>query len=68
MKRGSPALTSIYLVMDNGQAVEFGRPDELLESNGVFAELVDSTGPESSRALREIANSVTIVNSVVASR
>ena len=52
-----PALTSMYLVMDNGQAVEFGRPDELLKSNGVFAELVDSTGAESSRALREVANS-----------
>ena len=43
------------LVMDKGRAAEFGSPQALLERNGVFAELVDSTGEESSRALREIA-------------
>ena len=51
----SQKCASMCLVMDNGHAVEFGRPDELLDSNGVFAELIDSTGVESSRALREIA-------------
>ena len=43
------------LVMDKGRAAEFGSPQDLLERNGVFAELVASTGEESSRALREIA-------------
>ena len=43
--------------MDNGHAVEFGKPSDLLDTNGVFTELVDSTGVESSRALREIARS-----------
>ena len=40
------------IVMDAGRAVEIGSPKELLERNGVFAELVDATGPEGSRALR----------------
>ena len=42
-------------VMDNGSAAEFGRPYELLQQNGIFASLVDSTGTASSIALREIA-------------
>lgn len=47
----------LVLVMDAGKAVEFGSPAELLEiKNGVFSELVDATGAESSKALRDIAS------------
>lgn len=46
----------IILVMDAGQAVELSSPAELLSSGGVFSELVDATGPESSAALRAIAS------------
>ena len=42
-------------VLDNGTAAEFGSPDELLQNNGIFASLVDSTGTESSIALRDMA-------------
>lgn len=45
----------LILVMGEGRVVEFGSPAELLSNNGPFAELVDSTGPESSRALRAMA-------------
>ena len=45
------------LVMDAGHAVECGSPAELLgQKGGVFAELVDATGAESSQALRKMAN------------
>ena len=44
------------LVMDNGRAAEFGSPHDLLANpSGLFSELVDATGPESSKALRLIA-------------
>lgn len=44
----------VILALDNGKVVEFGTPAELLEKddNGLFAGLVDSTGRESSSALR----------------
>ena len=45
----------VCAVMDNGSAAEFGSPKELLEKGGIFASLVDSTGAESSLALRDIA-------------
>ncbi|KAL3924691.1 MAG: hypothetical protein SGILL_000891 [Bacillariaceae sp.] len=45
------------LVMDKGQAAEFDSPAKLLSiQGGVFSELVDATGAESSKALRELAN------------
>lgn len=43
--------------MDAGKAVEVGSPRELLERNGVFAALVDATGPEGSMALRAMVDS-----------
>mmetsp|Transcript_7157 Transcript_7157/g.10475 ORF Transcript_7157/g.10475 Transcript_7157/m.10475 type:complete len:1354 (-) Transcript_7157:106-4167(-) len=43
------------LVMDKGKAIEFGSPKDLLSQNGSFADLVDSTGPESALALRNQA-------------
>lgn len=47
----------LVLVMDAGRAVEFASPKELLENpDGIFAELVDATGTESSLFLREMAN------------
>lgn len=44
------------LVMDSGKAAEFDAPAKLLEKEeGIFSQLVDATGSESSRALRELA-------------
>jgi len=44
------------LVMDAGKASEFDAPAKLLEnSGGIFSLLVDATGPESSKALRQLA-------------
>ncbi|KAL3799546.1 hypothetical protein HJC23_008673 [Cyclotella cryptica] len=43
------------LVMSDGKAAEFGTPAELLSNDdGIFSELVESTGKESSAALRSI--------------
>ena len=43
----------VILEMDQGKAVEFGPPTELLSNeNGYFSNLVDSTGEESSAHLR----------------
>lgn len=43
------------LVMSDGRAAEFGTPAELiLNDKGLFTELVESTGKESSAALRSI--------------
>jgi ABC-type multidrug transport system fused ATPase/permease subunit len=44
----------LILVMDSGRAAEFGSPADLLERNGVFTELVNATGPESAKALRDM--------------
>jgi ABC-type multidrug transport system fused ATPase/permease subunit len=46
------------LVMDKGRSAEFGPPLELLEQNGIFAELVKATGEESAAALREMSKSI----------
>ena len=44
------------LVMDKGYAAEFDSPVNLLsDRKGVFSELVDATGVESSKALRDMA-------------
>ena len=43
------------LVMDEGRAVEYGSPRELIEKQGVFSDLVNSTGEESAVALRRVA-------------
>jgi ABC-type multidrug transport system fused ATPase/permease subunit len=46
----------MVLVMDKGRAAEFDSPAKLLSiKGGVFSELVDATGDESSKALRELA-------------
>ena len=42
------------IVMDSGFAVEQGSPRELVNRNGLFAELVNATGPESAEALRAL--------------
>ena len=44
------------LVLDQGRVAEMGPPSELLNNNGIFAQLVDATGPESSKALRAIVS------------
>mmetsp|Transcript_13592 Transcript_13592/g.25525 ORF Transcript_13592/g.25525 Transcript_13592/m.25525 type:complete len:1381 (-) Transcript_13592:42-4184(-) len=46
----------VVLVMDKGKVAEFGRPDVLLENpDGLFTGLVNSTGRESSMALRRMS-------------
>jgi len=46
----------LVVVMDDGHAVEFGSPAELLEiPGGAFSNLVGATGEESRRSLCEIA-------------
>ncbi|GAX24232.1 hypothetical protein FisN_4Lu593 [Fistulifera solaris] len=45
------------LVMDNGRVAQFGPPKELLmDKNGIFASLVESSGPEAAQELRAIAD------------
>jgi ABC-type multidrug transport system fused ATPase/permease subunit len=46
----------LILVMDAGKAAEFGSPRDLLAHGGLFSQLVDATGTESSIALRKIAD------------
>ncbi len=43
------------LVMDDGRVVETGSPSELLSQAGVFASMVNSTGPEAAAFLRSAA-------------
>ena len=47
----------IVLVMDAGKAAEIGSPMDLLSRGGLFAALVEATGAESAKALRDIARS-----------
>ncbi len=45
----------VILVVDKGKAAEFGTPAELLSNkDGIFSQLVESTGKESSVALRSM--------------
>ncbi|GAB5365970.1 hypothetical protein AAMO2058_001104200 [Amorphochlora amoebiformis] len=45
------------LVMDHGRVAEFDTPDNLLHiKDGVFSSLVDDTGPEVSKFLRDVAS------------
>ena len=45
----------VILVVDKGSAAEFGTPAELLSNeNSLFSQLVESTGKESSVALRSM--------------
>lgn len=46
------------LVMDSGKAAEFGTPSDLIDNNGVFAELVNATG-EGAAALIAMAKEAT---------
>lgn len=47
--------SDMIVVMDAGRAVEVGSPQELLETeHGLFAALVDATGPDGSMALRSM--------------
>lgn len=49
----------MILVMDDGCAVEFGPPSELLKDpNGYYTALVEATGPEGSAELRRLAEKV----------
>lgn len=43
------------IVMDDGHCVELGSPKDLVNNGGPFQSLVDATGPEGSRELRNIA-------------
>jgi len=45
----------LVLVMDEGRAAQFGSPHDLLQhEDGLFTSLVNSTGEESARALKEM--------------
>jgi ABC-type multidrug transport system fused ATPase/permease subunit len=47
----------VILVVDKGEAVQFGSPTELLsDENGIFSQLVESTGKESAAVLRALAH------------
>mmetsp|Transcript_14439 Transcript_14439/g.30303 ORF Transcript_14439/g.30303 Transcript_14439/m.30303 type:complete len:430 (+) Transcript_14439:1-1290(+) len=47
----------VILVIDAGRCAEFGTPAELLENKeGIFSQLVESTGRESSAALRSMVH------------
>jgi ABC-type multidrug transport system fused ATPase/permease subunit len=45
----------VVIVMDKGKVVEFGSPRELLELNGVFAGMVNATGPEAAAQMKQMA-------------
>ena len=43
------------LVMEKGKVAEFDTPANLIRANGLFAELINNTGPETSEKLRKAA-------------
>ena len=50
-----PLSQDVILVVDKGRAAEFGTPAELLSNeDSIFSQLVESTGKESSVALRSM--------------
>ena len=46
----------LILVIEAGKAAELGSPKDLLARGGLFRQLVDATGAESSIALRKLAH------------
>ena len=45
----------IVIVMNEGKVAEIGTPKALLRQNGVFADMVNATGPESAAQLKQLA-------------
>jgi len=45
------------LVLDQGNVVEFGRPADLVDAGGPFAQILDALGPAAVAKLRDIAKS-----------
>lgn len=43
------------LVMDNGEMVEFGHPHILLQQDGYFKKMIESTGKNMEQNLKQIA-------------
>ena len=54
------------IVLDKGKVKEFDSPHELLKKRvGVFSKMVDATGKESSKALREVAKKSFMVSNPI---
>ncbi len=43
------------LVLNRGELAEYDSPAKLLDNNGIFASMVEATGPEQAEHLRKIA-------------
>jgi hypothetical protein len=43
------------LVLNRGELAEYDAPAALLEANGIFASMVEATGPEQAEHLKQIA-------------
>jgi hypothetical protein len=43
------------LVLNRGELSEYDKPAALLEHNGIFASMVEATGPEQAEHLKKIA-------------
>ena len=56
------------VVMSDGRAEEIGSPSDLLLAQGLFSELVDATGPESSSSLRKLVTRQASTNADSAAR
>lgn len=46
----------VVIVMENGRVAEMGSPQDLLSSCGIFADMVNATGPDSAAQLNLLAN------------
>jgi len=56
------------MVLDKGQIAEFNTPAKLLDANGIFASMVEATGPAVSKYLKKVAKGevdVLEVNSIL---